>query len=493
MPDDIRTLFRKGRHRLWSVRCVAALCRWLGPVAGVAMLLAVLQRLGVLPVDWATVSIVASGALVVAVLVQARPWTVAATDAALALDHGLGLDDRLGSALDAADSDAPMALSTIAQAERAVAGRVNGGTVRRALPLQWTRGFPTGLAVVLLAVIIAGEPASKVMADEARDRVSAELATAIDAVSPLAPDNEAIAKALEQAQLPMPELESAEAIELEALRRITQLQEAVELVQQSVAVLSASDISEALRNMSAATTGEPDVDALREALTSGDFEAAESALESLAASTSGSTSSGERRSAMGGLARDLDRAAARAKALREARQGDGTPPSRTAEQALQELADDLRKCQNGQCDKPGQACKKMGACQGQRDCASSASSACNSAAGNCNGLGAGQRFNTGPMVGEDDSQLADASTPTAPEATQDEGAEIIDTESAPPGARQVGTAPVAPVGLGQMPVASPGAPSPEALRRLPARYQEAVRRFFSSTRSAPELVTEGDS
>ena len=193
---------------------------------------------------------------------------------------------------------------------------------------------------------------------------------------------------------------------------------------------------------------------------------------------------------MEGLAKDLERAAERAAALNEARKAAGKPSSQTAEQALQELAEDLRQCQDGQCDKPGGACETMEQCQGQGQSASSASSACSSAASNC--MGTGPRPGLGPQAAEDDSETADPTTPSAPEAPQDETAEVIDIEAAPPAGHQVGTAPVSPVGIGATAVESRGAPSPEELRRLPARYQEAVRRFFSTSRSTPVAPPKDD-
>ena len=70
--------------------------------------------------------------------------------------------------------------------------------------------------------------------------------------------------------------------------------------------------------------------------------------------------------------------------------------------------------------------------------------------------------------------------------------EVIDVEAAPPGGHQVGAAPVSPVGIGTPAVESRGAPSPVALRRLRERYQEAVRRFFSTSRSTPEAPPKDD-
>jgi hypothetical protein len=499
MPDDLGRLLRIGRHRLWTVQVVRGACAMLPWCAGVALALAVVQRLGWVDVQWALLGPGLGVVLLGGGIVIARPWTISNPETALSLDEGLGLDDRLCTALAAHNDDGLMARRAVEQAQKAVVGLATRRMVRRALPLRGNRSLPWCLVAVLVAFVIAGEPASRVMAAEARDRVEVELALAIDAVSPLAVDDQDIADAIEAAQAPMPELATPQEVELEALRRITELQDALEQVLDREDVRDAQQAAEALRGMPAATSGQADVDAMRKALREGDFAAGASALEQLAKETAAASDddpiSTERREALEALARDLEQAARRAQAMAEEDAASGKPASMNAAEALDELAEDVQECASGQCDNPSSAerCQSMSKCQKAGECATKGQSACATAASNCNGPNPGAGKQGNGLLLEDAAAAIDPSVVSHPHADSIAGAEVVDVQSAPGGSPASASGTLLPVSVDGATTSVPNVTSPESLRRLPARYQDAVRRFFGSTdaKSASQGSPEG--
>ena len=506
MPDEIRRLLDYGRHRLWTVQVVRGVCTALPAFAILALVAAVLQRLGWVAVPWVAVGPGLAVGLIIVGCVIARPWTISTATTALSLDEGLALDDRLCTALAAQDDDGLMARRAVEQAQQAVAGRATRRTVRRALPLKGDRSLPWCLATVLVACLVAGQPASKVMAAEARDRVEVELAQAVDAVSPLAVDDEDIADAIEAAKAPMPELATPEEIELEALRRLTELQDAVEQVLDRDDVRDAQQAAEALRGMPAQTTGEADVDDVRKALREGDFEAAASALEHLAKESADASpddaNAAERKEAMEALANDLKQAAERAEAMANDAAASGEPASTSAAQALDALAKDVQQCAEGQCENPASAeqCREMSECQKAGECAGKGQSACAAAAANCSGpgpwpgSGAGQQGNG--LAQENAGTGVDPSVLSQPDAPEIADARVIDVQPAP-GGSAASPSGLLPTSVDGAKTSSSAVTSPESLRRLPTRYQDAVRRFFGSpeasdSKKASELPTEGE-
>jgi len=500
VPAELRTILRAGRHRLHLISLVRAGLWWILPIAVVALLVAAAQRVGLVDVAWGPVAIALAVAWAVAAILTGGVRGVSDADVALALDEGLGLDDRLCTALAAEGCDNPMAVRAIDQAKQTVAGKVTPATLRAAMPWQWPRSAPWSGGVVLLAVLVAGTPASSARADQARAHAEVVLAEAAELAQPLAAQHEALAEALADMQMPLPELDTPEAVELEALRRLTTLQTALDELKATDAQQAAADAAEALWALPAAGSGAEDVQAIRAALQRGDFKQAGDALDALAESTRQTKPEGDRQDAMEALARDLEAAAERAAAMEQQRRdGESESSTSSAAEAIESMAQDVRECSTGTCDSPSEACDRMSESSGDAKDAQAASDACAAAAAECSGsrpggspgaipgaspdASAGQNpvGGGGQMPFETDG-AATTNVPMQPEAPPDATAEVIDVESVPGPPRDPDGVPIGPVPVGgaKGPVEHRG-PSPESLRRLPARYQEAVRRFFGAS------------
>ncbi len=497
---EFRTALRAGRLRLHLVSLVRAGLWWVLPFASAALLLATLQRLGVLDIAWGWISIALGGAWAITAIVRGGDWTMSDADVALALDEGLGLDDRLCTALAAQESDGVMAARAIDQARQTVAGKVTRRTLSAAMPWQWPGSTPWSAGVILLAVFVAGTPASSALAHQARAQADVALAQAAELAQPLASHDEAIAEALADMQLPLPELETREAVELEALRRLTTLQTAIEALKSTDAQQAAANAVEALRALPARDTHAQDIEAIREALRRGDFKKAGNELNALAQSTRENKPQGDRKEAMEALAQDLEAAAERAEAMEQQRGAEeGSDAESSASDALEAMAQDLRECSEGECDKPSEACEEMSECSEAAQSAKQASEACAQAAGQCSqstgGPGSGAQPASGGGQSPSPSQGdATANVSLQPQAPSDAAATIIDIQSVDGGPRDLSGVPVGPVPVGgASEVAEHRGPSPESLRRLPSRYQGAVRRFFGSGEpAAPAAVPPTD-
>ena len=498
MPTELRTALRAGRHRLHLVSLVRAGLWWMLPLASAALLLAAIQRLGLLDIAWGGVSLTLAAVWAITTIVRGGDWTMSDADVALALDEGLGLDDRLCTALAAKESDSPMAVLAIDQARQTVAGKVTPRTLRAAMPWQWPRSAPWSVGVILLAVFVAGTPASSALANQARAQADVALAEAAELAQPLASHHEAIAEALADMQLPLPELETPEAVQLEALRRLTTLQTAIEELKSTEAQQAAADAAEALRALPARGTNAQDVQAVRDALRRGDFKKAGDALDALAQSTRDTKPKGDRKEAMEALTRDLEAAAQRAEAMEQQRGGEGSDGESSASKSIEAIAQDIRQCSEGECDKASQACDEMSECSGAAKAAKQASEACTQAAGQCSQSTGGPGSGEQPTGGGGQSPLpangdATANVSMQPEAPADAAATIIDVQSVDGGPRDLTGVPVGPVPVGgASEVAEHRGPSPESLRRLPSRYQDAVRRFFGSDDVAAPVAPSTD-
>jgi hypothetical protein len=356
----------------------------------------------------------------------------------------------------------------------------------------------------MLTLFIAGVPAAVAVTQQAKAQAEVALAQAAELAKPLAAHDAAIAQVLAALATELPPLETPEAVELEALRRLTTLQSAIESFHATPEQLSAADAAEALRTLPARGTNAEDVQAIREALRRGDFEQASEQLQALADATSEMSPSGDRKEAMDALARDLEAAAKRAEAMEAARAegkadgeaggeaegeagGEANESASSASKAIEAMAEDVRQCSNGTCDKPSQACDTMSRSAAAAKDAKQASKACENAAGACAaGSQRGEGSGATPSGGGGQSPLGqgdNATTPinVQPNAPGDETASVVDIESAPGGRRVLDSVPVGPVPIGAVRDASTRQlPTPEALRRLPARYQDAVRRFFGT-------------
>ncbi|MCH2138762.1 MAG: hypothetical protein MK074_06900 [Phycisphaerales bacterium] len=490
MPQHVDTWLRIGRTRMRLVHAVSAISTWVLPVSGVVACVALAQRLGWMPVNWIWVGSLAAAGLGALSIMTARQSRTTMADAARALDEGLDLDDRLATALTSHGRDDPAAKLATAQAEQLAQTRLSRGHVRRALPLRWHRSAPWAALCLMFAVLVAGPPAAQAAAASSRVAAQAQLDVLAQSIDPMQIDDPAVAEALEALQTPLPELQNADEVEMEALQRITDLLDALDAVESSESALAAAHATDALRGLEPSDLSDPDVAALRDALARGDFETAGEALQSLADQTSTQAPSASRQAALDRLAREIDMAAVRAAmAERDSASPSDAAGAKSAKQALEELAKDLRDCQKGSCDQPGGACDRLSEGQKAGKCAGDGKAQCASAAAACNGSngapgGPGDRTQWGGQVGEDSAVPVDAGTVGMPQGATDSSAAITDVESAPGQGEATPVAPIAPVGVGRSDVPDRGPPSPEDLRRLPNRYQDAVRRFFLMDQAA---------
>ncbi|MCH2135526.1 MAG: hypothetical protein MK101_02970 [Phycisphaerales bacterium] len=495
--SDLDRAIRTGQRRLRAIAIVGVGVRCLLPAVCLMAVAALAQRMGWVPVSWWLVGIVLAAGWAAATLYMAAPWRITRASAALALDEGLDLDDRLSTACSMGDDASPMARVERQQTRVNLRGTLTGRRIRAALPIRIGSGLAPACLVFIAALLLAGPPAATAQAKHMQAMAEAQLETIAQVTEPLAGDDPLLAEALEELKAPLSDFDDPEQVELERLRRLTTLQEALDSAAQTDSAMAPIRALEALRSLPQRADADADIKALRDALRRGEFDSAQSALDELERSTSSSPPTGDRQAQLRALAEDLQEAAQRARD-RDAESTDGggaqseeSKGAAEAAEAIEHMAEDVDACSGGTCSGNSQAAQGLAQSQEQgsaREAIAQATAQAAAEGGASPSDGAGAVPSGGPVpmggggqmgVVNDDASGADA-VASHPRTEGDADAEVIEVELVDGQGAPTGVPIAGPVSVGGAQGVERTGPAPESLRRLPARYQEALRRFFTT-------------
>ncbi|MDP7070493.1 MAG: hypothetical protein QF561_03995 [Phycisphaerales bacterium] len=517
-------LIRRAARRLTLNLLIDALCVLATVAAGAAFVTAAWAFLAggaALPWGWIVMWLVVAigGALVIV-----APWVaVSRQSAAIVLDERLGLNDAFSTAM-AFEEDSS---SPVCAAQRAAAAtladhpRVRRGVsaaVPMAVPRRWW--WPAPLAIA--AIVVAWLPPLGASPPPADPRALAQ--TQLNTDEMLKSVRDALANAPDLAEevggdldLEIPDdLTTPEQIRQEAIKRLTAVNRRLDEFNVSPEQATLERVRERLRSL---PTGSGDAATpLRRALTAGDFEAAQAALESLQAGAE--SDAADRAAALEALAQDLQNAAEAEDAAAAAVRAAGLDPadlddlprlekkidasknlSPAQKEELKRLLNSecagskaveglASECQSAasQCRNPSKErgnstksqCQGLAKCQRQSDQASACRSACRGAAANAS---SGSRPGPGGMSPRGGGRgNPGTSEETSRVATRADTA--IDRSAAVVAASPV-AGPIRGGGIGQavgprILEAKRRAAEGVDVRRIPKRYREAVAAWFAS-------------
>ena len=352
--DPLERLIATARLRLRVQHAVARTPRIVITVAAVMLAALVLGKIlpAVLPVWWITVSVLAAAGLAAffALLLLDPPSRL---HAAIEADRVLGLRDRLSVALASRGSSDPFARAAVADAEARAADPALRNTLRRGLPLEppsgWWWAIPVLMAAALVQFLVpawtqtaAADAAELAEARETAQETLAEVEAAILEQPELAAElGEDLA--LEGDEEGFSGLDDPEEIKLEAIRRMTALEERLESILASDAAAANEALRESLADLDVPQDGLAEELAL--AMRLGDFAAASEAIDALRErlerrEDEGGLSEEERQQLAEELARlaeQLEQAAANREALDEALKAAGVDPQAAGELSEQDL------------------------------------------------------------------------------------------------------------------------------------------------------------
>ncbi|MEY3024337.1 MAG: hypothetical protein RJA16_1163 [Planctomycetota bacterium] len=343
------------RSRLRLRRAVEALPRTL-IVAAIALFAAFLAG-KLLPVEmppwWATVSVITACALA-AVAIRALLHPPTSLEAAIEADGVLGLRDRLSIAIASGGSNDPFAQAAVADAERRAADPALRATLRRSLrpeaPHGWWWAIPVLVAAVLVEALVPAiswtPSANAEEATAARDEANealAELETAIREQPELESalgDSDLLG---EEGEDPFKALEDPEEIRLEAIRRMTALEERLESILAGEDAAAAEAMRDALSELDVPAEGLAQELAL--AMRLGDYEKASQAIEAMRDALEKSPEEGgltdEEREALAKelekLAEQLEKLAAERQDLDDALRAAGLDPAQAGELSPEDM------------------------------------------------------------------------------------------------------------------------------------------------------------
>lgn len=344
------------RSRLRLRRAVEAVPR--ATIAAAIALLAAFLADKLLPIEmpawWiSSAAIVACALAAIAIRASLRPPTP--LEAAIEADQALGLRDRLSIAIASRGSNDPFALAAVADAERRAADPQLRAALRRSLrpgtPQGWWWAIPVLVAAVLVEALVpaiswtpsanaeesaaAREEAGAALAElEAAIREQPELESALG-------DSDLLGQ---EGEDPFESLQDPEQIRLEAIRRMTALEERLESVLTGQDAAAAEAMRDALSELDVPSEGLAQELAL--AMRLGDYAQAAEAIEALRerlgkSPEEGGLSDAEREALakdLEKLAEQIERLAADREALDEALRAAGVDPAQAGELAPEDLA-----------------------------------------------------------------------------------------------------------------------------------------------------------
>lgn len=343
------------RSRLRLRRAVEAVPR--ATIAAAIALLAAFLAGKLLPIEmpeWWITSVVISVCALAAVAIRAAIQPPTALEAAIEADQALGLRDRLSIAVASRGSDDPFAQAAVADAERRAADPALRATLRRTLrpgtPQGWWWAIPVIVVAVLVEALVpaiswtpsANAEESVAARDEANEAL-AELDTAIREQPELESalgDSDLLG---EDGEDPFEALEDPEEIRLEAIRRMTALEERLESVLAGEDAAAAEAMRDALSELDVPSEGLAQELAL--AMRLGDYAKASEAIEAMRERFEKSPEEGgltdEERQALANelekLAEQLEKLAAEQQSLDEALRAAGVDPAQAGELSPEDL------------------------------------------------------------------------------------------------------------------------------------------------------------
>ena len=343
------------RSRLRLRRAVEAVPR--ATVAAAIALLAAFLAGKLLPIEmpeWWIASVVISVCALAAVAIRAAIQPPTALEAAIEADRALGLRDRLSIAVASRGSDDPFAQAAVADAERRAADPALRATLRRSLrpgtPQGWWWAIPVIVVAVLVEALVpaiswtpsANAEESVAARDEANEAL-AELETAIREQPELESalgDSDLLG---EDGEDPFEALEDPQEIRLEAIRRMTALEERLESVLAGEDAAAAEAMRDALSELDVPSEGLAQELAL--AMRLGDYAEASEAIEAMRERFEKSPEEGgltdEERQALAQelekLAEQFEKLAAEQQSLDEALRAAGVDPAQAGELSPEDL------------------------------------------------------------------------------------------------------------------------------------------------------------
>lgn len=343
------------RSRMRVRRAVEAVPR--ATIAAAIALLAAFLAGKLLPIEmpeWWITSVVISVCALAAVAIRAAIQPPTALEAAIEADQALGLRDRLSIAVASRGSDDPFAQAAVADAERRAADPALRATLRRTLrpgtPQGWWWAIPVIVVAVLVEALVpaiswtpsANAEESVAARDEANEAL-AELDTAIREQPELESalgDSDLLG---EDGEDPFEALEDPEEIRLEAIRRMTALEERLESVLAGEDAAAAEAMRDALSELDVPSEGLAQELAL--AMRLGDYAKASEAIEAMRERFEKSPEEGgltdEERQALANelekLAEQLEKLAAEQQSLDEALRAAGVDPAQAGELSPEDL------------------------------------------------------------------------------------------------------------------------------------------------------------
>ncbi len=343
------------RSRLRLRRAVEAVPR--AAIAATIALLAAFLAGKLLPIEmpewWITSAVIAACAIA-AIAIRGAIDPPTPLEAAIEADRTLGLRDRLSIAIASRGSNDPFARAAVADAERRAADPALRATLRRSLrpgtPQGWWWAIPVLVVAVLVEALVpaiswtpsanaedslaAREEANDALADlESAIREQPELESALG-------DSDLLG---EEGEDPFEALEDPEEIRLEAIRRMTALEERLESVLAGEDAAAAEAMRDALSELDVPSEGLAQELAL--AMRLGDYAKASEAIEAMRERLEKSPEEGgltdEEREALAEelakLAEQLEKLAAEQQSLDEALRAAGVDPAQAGELSPEDL------------------------------------------------------------------------------------------------------------------------------------------------------------
>ncbi len=291
--SELDRRIKQARLRLWLNRWLVQF-GWSLLVAGILLsVLLVSDRLFALqlPMWWAAAAALWAGVIgSVAWLWITRESGLAA---AMALDHGAGLRERVSTGMHArSESDDPFAAAVVYDAER----RVTGLSVRKVLPLRWPRSLSAGAVMLIVAALSMRLPVFDVLnrneaLAKAEDqqlalaRVRSVVAKPVSAISQSVgsdADEDVKRQLTELERALQPDSTSdAAVLRREALKKLDRLEDTFKTKSQEERFKALEETKKRLKMMGGPRDPQSELKSLIESLSAGDFQDAQAELKRL--------------------------------------------------------------------------------------------------------------------------------------------------------------------------------------------------------------------
>ncbi|MDX9911503.1 MAG: hypothetical protein RBS39_06710 [Phycisphaerales bacterium] len=345
---EVRRVVARAERRLLVADLLRTLAVTLSAAVGGLIVLRLVQQVAGMAVAWREVAIGAGAAAVVCAVVWSVVRRARGVDVARRVDEGANLRETLSTAMCVSGDGSAWSRAIVEDARKAAVGVKVREAVPIGAPRLWPMPFGLGLALAIVWLSVPRVDLSGVLAK--KDREQREEAALVEVKAEAEANEQKLAEALSKAGLDeglgqeaepeVPEPKTAEEVQRAALKRLTNVADALREKRDTEVGPRAEAMQELMRQLK--TPGPGPLQELSRSMARGEFEKAQAELKKLADQMASGEMTAEQKEQMqaqlDALAKQLEQLSQNADKLAEALENAGMSAEQAQQMAQQAMS-----------------------------------------------------------------------------------------------------------------------------------------------------------